>query len=217
MEGDQAKSPCPSLLESGREKVCIFLGVSELCAFQVSVIPMRNNSHLLVQLFKSKIDSLHPRRSWFQLHPFHCPAWGAHSQPKRNYLYPECFSRSGILMHSCAAWGKQRMDTTRYNTKWSRVRHRNTPLGSLSLLVEVSRVDATCWRREKQDPFIEALSRKNVSPCQGARMQMTLAAVRIYCSHSIENRNKELCSLQCQGKKNVCVQYIGEMSRNSSP
>lgn len=72
------------------------------------------------------------------------------------------------------------------------------------------------FKERKARSVCESIWRKNVNPCQGARIWMTLAAVRIYCSHSTGNRNKELCSLQCQGKK-VCVQYIGEMSRNSSP
>lgn len=178
MECGQAKRLCPSALENGKEKALIFLGLSVLCAFQLSVILMRNNIHLLIKAFKSKIDGLCLRKSWFQLHPFYCPAWGTHSQCKKNYLYLECFSWSGVLInsHSKAVLleenniGTQqgKREKVKFYQKVKSPAGRTTPLRSLALLVEVCGLDATCLRREKQDPFIKVFSRKNVNLCQGA-------------------------------------------------
>lgn len=65
---------CPSALGNGKEKALIFLEVSVLRAFQVSITLMRSNVNLLMNTFKIKIDDRRLRKSWFQWHSFYCPA-----------------------------------------------------------------------------------------------------------------------------------------------
>ena len=173
----QAKRLCTSALENGKEKALIFIGVSVLCAFWVSVTLMKNNIHFLIKTFKSKIGGLCLRKSWFHLHPSYCPAWGTHSQPKKNGLYVECLSWSGVLISSHSKAVLLGKTTYGYNEvkqrKWWFI-------GKSSLLMagphlweawlHQLRSVATCLKREKQDLFIKAFSRRNVNLCQRARI-----------------------------------------------
>lgn len=113
VECGQTKKLCPSTFENGKEKALIFLGVSVLCAFQVSVILMRNNIHLLIKKnSKASREILLSTPSFLVL----CFRNSFTAQAKLFVL--GVLNWSGVLINShskalaCAAWGKQHMDTS---------------------------------------------------------------------------------------------------------
>lgn len=83
------------------------------------------------------------------------------------------------------------------------------------MLAELCAVGATCLRREKQDLLVKALEEKCESLPRGKNLDDLGCSENILFPFNREQKQGALLT-PMSGKK-VCVQYIGEMSRNSSP